>query len=153
MPERFLESFAGRLNSLTPLKVKLAEKGEQLTSHTIYIAPGHTNTQILLDVYSRKPVFNFTTKEYREFNFPSVDCLFLSAAHVYKNKVLGVILTGMGRDGTEGMKAIFSAGGYTIAQDEASSVVYGMPKSVVEAGVARKAVSLEDIPAFIIECL
>jgi two-component system chemotaxis response regulator CheB len=153
MPERFIESFTKRLDSLTPLKVQLAQKGEELTSNTIYMAPGHSNTQIIQNAYTRKPIFSFTSKEYREFNFPSVDCLMLSAAQVYKDKIMGVILTGMGKDGTEGMKAICNSGGYTIVQDEATSVVYGMPKSVVENGAAQSIVPLEDIPAFIISCL
>jgi two-component system chemotaxis response regulator CheB len=149
MPENFLASFAKRLDLLTPLKVKLAEKGESLTGGTIYIAPGHTNTQIIRDSYSGKPVFTFIDEQYTEFNFPSVDCLMVSAAQVFKSKTLGIILTGMGRDGTEGMKAIFNAGGYTVAQDEVSSVIYGMPRSVVESGVARYTAALDDIPYLI----
>jgi two-component system chemotaxis response regulator CheB len=153
MPESFLASFAKRLNLLTPLHVKLAEKGEQITGGNIYIAPGHTNTCIIRDVYSGMPVFNYTSRQFAEFNYPSVDCLMLSAAEVYGKKALGIILTGMGKDGTEGMKAIFGKGGYTVAQDEASSVIYGMPKSVVESGAAKRSVALEEIPAFIISCL
>ncbi|MDO1446694.1 chemotaxis-specific protein-glutamate methyltransferase CheB [Rhodocytophaga aerolata] len=153
MPERFLDSFAKRLDSLTALKVKLAEKGEPLTDGTIYLAPGHSNTLVTKDIRTGLPFFSFTTREYKEFNFPSVDCLMYSAAQVYKNKALGVLLTGMGKDGAEGMKAIYEAGGYTLAQDEESSVVYGMPKSVVEIGAARKSIALEDIPAFIVGCL
>ncbi len=153
MPERFLESFASRLDGLSPVRVKLAENGEILCGNTIYIAPGHSNTLITTDLFTNKPAFAFTKREFKEFNFPSVDCLMLSAAEVYKNRVIGVILTGMGKDGTEGMKAIYEAHGYTIAQDEASSVVYGMPKSVVDSGVARKSVCLQDIPAFIVGCL
>lgn len=153
MPERFLESFAKRLDTLTPLHVKLAEKGEVLTGGTVYIAPGHSNTRVEKDVFSGKAGISFTRKEYKEFNFPSVDCLLLSVAETYGNKAIGVILTGMGRDGTNGMKAIFDAGGYTIAQDEASSIVYGMPKSAVDSGVVKKSVPLYDISSFIIGCL
>jgi two-component system chemotaxis response regulator CheB len=76
-----------------------------------------------------------------------------SAAQTYKNKVIGVILTGMGKDGAEGMKAIFSEGGYTIAQDESTSVVFGMPKAVIDMKVAKKTVPLHDIPSFVIGCL
>jgi two-component system chemotaxis response regulator CheB len=153
MPQRFIESFAKRLDSVTPLRVQLACKGEKLAGNTIYLAPGHSNTQIIQDIYSGRPVFSYTSRAYAEFNFPSVDCLMLSAAKVYKHKLIGVILSGMGKDGTEGMRAIYDAGGYTIAQDEASSIVYGMPKCVVENGAARSIIPLEDIPAAIIKCL
>jgi two-component system chemotaxis response regulator CheB len=153
MPERFLESFAKRLDTLTPLNVKLAEKGENLTGGTIYILPGHSNTKVGRDAFSGKITFAFTKREFREFNFPSVDCLFLSVAQTYAQKALGVILTGMGKDGTEGMKAIYETGGYTIAQDEASSVVYGMPKSALDSGVIKKSVPIYDISSFIIGCL
>jgi two-component system chemotaxis response regulator CheB len=153
MPERFLESFALRLDTLTPLHVKLAEKGEVLTGGKIYIVPGHSNTKVGRDVFSGKITISFTRREFQEFNFPSVDCLLLSVADTYKNKAIGVILTGMGKDGTEGMKAIYDAGGYTIAQDETSSVVYGMPKSAVDSGVVKKSVPLYDISSFIIGCL
>jgi two-component system chemotaxis response regulator CheB len=153
MPENFLESFAKRLDILTPLKVKMAEKGESLSNGIIYIIPGNTNTQIIRDVYSNKPVFSHTNGQFTEFNNPSVDCLMLSAAQVFQQKTFGVVLTGMGKDGTEGMKAIFDAGGYTVAQDKASSVIYGMPKSVVESGAARRSVALDAIPALIISLL
>jgi two-component system, chemotaxis family, protein-glutamate methylesterase/glutaminase len=153
MPERFLESFAKRLDALTPLKVKLAEKGEILAGGTVYITPGHSNTKIGRDAFSGNITFAFTKREFREFNFPSVDCLFLSVAETYKQKAISVILTGMGKDGTEGMKAIFDVGGYTIAQDEASSVVYGMPKNAVDNGIVKKSVPLYDISSFIIGCL
>ncbi|QHT67723.1 chemotaxis-specific protein-glutamate methyltransferase CheB [Rhodocytophaga rosea] len=153
MPERFLESFAKRLDILTPLKVKLAEKGELLTGGTVYIVPGNSNTKVGRDAFTGKITFSFTKREFREFNYPSVDCLFLSIAETYASKAIGVILTGMGKDGTEGMKAIYEAGGYTIAQDEASSVVYGMPKSALESGVIKKSVPIYDISSFIIGCL
>lgn len=153
MPERFLESFAKRLDLLTPLKVKLAEKGELLSGGTVYIVPGHSNTKVGRDAFSGKITFSSTKREFREFNFPSVDCLFLSVAATYASKAIGVILTGMGKDGTEGIKAIYEAGGYTIAQDEASSVVYGMPKSAIDSGVIKKSVPIYDISSFIIGCL
>jgi two-component system chemotaxis response regulator CheB len=77
---------------------------------------------------------------------PSVDVLMKTAARVYGSAVLGIILTGMGSDGVEGMRAIRAAGGRTLAQSEDSCVIYGMPKAALEAGVVQRAVTLERVP-------
>ena len=98
-------------------------------------------------------MFTFTEKKYSEFNNPSIDCLFESVADTYGKAVIGVILTGMGKDGTLGLKKIKDKGGFTIAQDEESSVVFGMPKSAYESGAVKQVVSLKQIPGFIISCL
>ncbi|MBC7920402.1 MAG: chemotaxis-specific protein-glutamate methyltransferase CheB [Ferruginibacter sp.] len=153
MPERFLETFAQRLNNLIPLRVKLAEKGETPTGGTVYLAPGHSNTTLVREPLGGRALFKFTDRAFREFNHPSVDCLMLSVAKTYGARAIGVLMTGMGRDGTEGMAAIYAGGGYTLVQDEASSVVYGMGRSALETGVVRRSVSLADIPGFLIGCL
>lgn len=153
MPERFLESFAVRLDKNTPLTVKLAQNGDLLQGGVIYIAPGHSNTKVGIHPSKGVPFINFSRRKYKEFNYPSVDCLFESIAAVYANKALGVILTGMGKDGTVGSKAIVQAGGFTVAQDEESSVVFGMPKNAWAAGAVKQIVKLQEIPGFVVSCL
>lgn len=153
MPTRFIETFAERLNGQSKLPVKIAESGEPVRAGTIYLTSGEANTFINRHLVTDAPSFFYTNSKYAEFNNPSVDCLFESVADVYGDRSIGVILTGMGRDGSKGLAKIRNAGGYTIAQDEASSVVYGMPKAAVECGATKQIVKLAEIPGFIISCL
>jgi two-component system, chemotaxis family, protein-glutamate methylesterase/glutaminase len=153
MPARFLETFAARLHAQSAIPVKLATKGLQLKSGYIYIAPGDANVKIERGPINPQPIFTFSNEEFEEFNNPSINCLFESVAEIYGQKSMGVILTGMGKDGMNGLRKIKAAGGYTIAQDEESSVVYGMPKAAVEANAVKKVLSLHEIPGFIIDCL
>lgn len=139
MPEGFTRSFAERLNWSSPLEVKEAEDGEEIKHGTVYIAPGNRHmtiqgTKIHLE---DGPKVNFVR--------PAVDVLMKSVAAVYGPRTVGVILTGMGADGAEGMKAIKEYGGKTIVQNEETCVVYGMPKAVVDRGAADRIVPLEDI--------
>lgn len=153
MPEHFLLSFAKRLDKISPLQVKVAERGESLTGGKVYILPGHSNTHIVQELATQRPVFGFTRRKYKEFNNPSIDGLFVSIAEVYGEKSIGVVLTGMGKDGTEGLKAIQQQQGYTIGQDEASSVVFGMPKHAIESKVVKEVLSLREMPGFLVSCL
>jgi len=153
MPARFLETFSTRLNDNCSLPVKLAHRGENIKGGLIYIASGEANLRIELNLTTGQPMFTTTSQKYQEFNCPSVDCLMESAAQQYGNKCIGVILTGMGKDGMLGMEQIKNKGGYTIAQDEESSVVYGMPKAAVERGAVRQIVKLKEMPGFIVSCL
>lgn len=153
MPSRFLETFALRLNEHSPLPVKLAQKSEILRGGVIYIAPGESNMCIQVSPLYEVPEIGFTNKTFEEFNNPSIDCLFESVAKIYGNKSIGVILTGMGKDGTKGLTSIKKSGGLTIAQDEQSSVVYGMPKSALDSGAVKKIMHVNDIPGFITGCL
>ncbi len=153
MPPRFLESFAARLTLNSPLPVRLADRNEPLKGGTIYIVPGESNTRVEFNHSEGEPTFVFTNKKYNEYNNPSIDCFFESVAEVYGSRSIGVILTGMGRDGTMGLAKIKEKGGFTIAQDEESSVVYGMPKEAFERGAVRQVVKLKEIPGFIISCL
>lgn len=153
MPTRFLESFTQRLNEASQLPVKLASKGETLHGGVVYVAPGETNTKVDINVLTKKPMINFTQKKFQEFNYPSIDCLFESVAETYGKNCIGVILTGMGKDGAVGLKKIREQGGYTIAQDEESSVVYGMPKVAYETGAVQQVLTLKHIPGFIVSCL
>jgi two-component system chemotaxis response regulator CheB len=153
MPARFLETFTQRLNENSPLHVKLATKGEQIQAGKIYIAPGDINLCVGQSPIDQKPIFMFTQKSFDEFNNPSVNCLFESVAEVYGKKSIGVILTGMGRDGSRGLRKIHEAGGSCIAQDEESSVVFGMPKAAVEENAATEVVSLSEMTRHILNKL
>lgn len=141
MPPGFTSSLASRLNDLGNLPVKEVQDGELLTKGRAFLAPAGFQTEVerkggevRLRVFE-KPPFPTLYK-------PSVDVLFLSVAQVYGSSALGVIMTGMGSDGASGLRAIKKAAGYVLAQDEASSIVYGMPKAAIEAGVVDKVLPL-----------
>jgi two-component system chemotaxis response regulator CheB len=153
MPARFLETFSARLNEHSPIPVKLASRGESIKGGMVYIASGESNTRIENNLITGSPMFTFTNRKFEEFNYPSVDCLFDSVADIFGNRSIGVILTGMGKDGMVGLKKMKSLGAFTIAQDEDSSVVYGMPKAAVDFDAVRQTVRLKEIPGFIVSCL
>lgn len=152
MPDRFIESFAGRLKDETGLKISVAVDGEVLLPEHIYLAPGTSNIRIVRR-NNGSPTVKFVPEQFKEFNCPSIDCLMESVGDVYGNRAVAVILTGMGRDGTVGLNTIKNAGGLTVAQDEKTSVVYGMPKSAFESGAARYQMALQEIPNFIVSAL
>jgi two-component system, chemotaxis family, protein-glutamate methylesterase/glutaminase len=151
MPERFIESFAKRLGETSGLTIRVPEDGERLLGSHIYFAPGTANMRVTLS--DGVPVAEYVHDHYKEFNQPSIDCLFESVAAIYGRRAIGVILTGMGRDGVMGLSKINAAGGLTISQDELSSVVYGMPKVAFESGAAKHQISLKEIPNFIVSAL
>lgn len=151
MPERFIETFSNRLAETTGLKVSVARNGEPLLGKHIYLAPGSANMRINLTDSS--PTVEYVTHIYPEFNNPSIDCLFESVANTYGQRSIGVVLTGMGKDGTMGLQKIRKAGGLTLTQDEVSSIVYGMPKAAFESGAAMHRIPLNEIPNFIISAL
>ncbi len=153
MPARFLETFAQRLKAQCLLPVKLASNGHSLTGGTIYIVPGDGNTRIERRAIDNMPVFAASQRTFDEFNNPSINCIMESVADVYGHKAMGLILTGMGKDGMRGLKKIRDAGGFTMAQDEDSCVVFGMPKAALEFGAVKKMLSLKEIPANIIQNL
>lgn len=152
MPSNFVPSFASRLDELSPLKISMARKGDILKPGHILIAPGSRN-MIIKSNSSGEVEIDFSSKTFKEFNYPSVDALMISVAEVFGNRSIGVILTGMGKDGALGMKTIKEAGGYTIAQNKETCVVYGMPKEVVDNGNALAVVPLYEIGGFIVSCL
>jgi two-component system chemotaxis response regulator CheB len=139
MPEGFTRSFAERLNWYTSIEVKEAADGDLITKGIAYIAPGNKHMSIHKDKIeiSDGPKINNVR--------PSVDVLMLSAAENYGPNCLGVILTGMGSDGAAGMKEIKNQGGYNIAQDKESCIVYGMSKTAIELQVVEKIASLDRI--------
>ncbi|MBT1689534.1 chemotaxis-specific protein-glutamate methyltransferase CheB [Dawidia soli] len=153
MPARFLESFAERLNNHNHLPVTVARAGDPLEGGGIYIINGDHNSGLTRLPSENRVIFSTVQRKFADFNHPSINCLFTAVAEVYGAKSIGVILTGMGKDGAEGLLRIKSKGGFTIAQDEGSSVVYGMPKAAVELGAVRQTVPLHEIPGFIVSCL
>lgn len=152
MPENFVPAFAARLNQLTPLEVSMAKKDEVLSPGKILFAPGSRN-MIVRQNGNGQVVCDFTSKRFKDYNFPSVSGLMLSVAEVYQARAIGVVLTGMGKDGSEGLKSIYDHGGYTIAQSKETCIVYGMPKEAVEIGAVKKIVPLKEIGPFIVSCL
>jgi two-component system chemotaxis response regulator CheB len=152
MPANFVPSFAERLNSHCSLNVTLARKDAEIIPGNVYLAPGSRN-MILKKNENGKVVVDFTNKIFREYNYPSINSVMMSAAEVYGGKVIGVVLTGMGKDGTEGIREIHKYGGYTIAQNKETSVVFGMPKEAIESGSVKQVVSINDISMFLVSCI
>jgi two-component system chemotaxis response regulator CheB len=144
MPKSFTKPFAERLNNLCALDVREAVDGDEIKPGRVLIAPGGTQFRIVKRTITSS-VVKLSPNVENHPHAPSVDIMLNSVAALYGERSIGVILTGMGHDGLEGMKAIKAAKGRTVAQDEASSVVYGMPKAVVEAGCADKVVSLSKV--------
>lgn len=145
MPESFTHSFAARLDAICAVTVKEAEAGEKLLPGHAYIAPGHSH--LLLANIGGSWGCELSGGQPVNRHRPSVDVLFRSAANLGGKQIVGVILTGMGRDGAQGMLEMHQAGARTIAQDEASCVVFGMPKEAIISGGVDEVLSLKDIPA------
>lgn len=140
----FLQGLVEWLGSVCDLKVGIAQEGWQPLPGTVYFPP--EGMHLLFDAEGR---FRYSREQSVNGHRPSVSMTFESAANIYGDAAIGVLLTGMGNDGADGMKAIHDAGGTTIAQDEKSSVVYGMPKQAIELGAAREVAPLEEIASLI----
>ncbi|MEC3912024.1 chemotaxis protein CheB [Sphingobium sp. CR2-8] len=134
LPASFTVYFAQQLSRMTSLRVKVAETGDTLVADTVYVAPGDANIQLRRGLHGRVMIL-LNPERTPAGNLPGVDPMFASMADVYGPGAAGIVLTGMGRDGTIGARDIVAAGGWVVAQDEASSVVWGMPGSVVGAGL------------------
>lgn len=144
MPKSFTKPFAERLNSLCALDIREAVEGDEVKPGRVLVAPGGSQFRIVKKSITSS-VVKLSPNLENHPHAPSADIMLQSVAALYGERSIGVILTGMGHDGMEGMKAIKAAKGRTVVQDEASSVVYGMPKAVVEAGCADKVVSLSKV--------
>jgi two-component system chemotaxis response regulator CheB len=140
MPPKFTNSMAERLNELSNIDIKEAQNGDEIIAGRALIAPG--GYHMTVDNNKRIAI---TEDKPRSGLRPAVDVTMETAVNVFGNRCTGVILTGMGHDGTEGAALIKAAGGTIIAQDEESCVVYGMPRSVIENGLAHKVVPLNNI--------
>lgn len=149
MPPSFTGPLAARLNQLSEITVKEAEEGEMLQKGTAYIAPGRGHMRLVRRRLTETIVS--VSEDRGEYIYrPSVDALMLSVVECFPGHSLGVILTGLGNDGTRGMKEIKNKGGRTIAESEQTCVVYGMPKAAADAGAADKVVPLDEIAGEII---
>jgi len=145
MPELFTHSFAKRLNSLCDLEIKEAKDGEKIKPNIAYIAKGGYQMRVI----NRR--IRLSNSDQGSAYKPSVDILFSSVKDEYGSKVLSIILTGMGSDGADGITEISGAGGYTVAQDEESSVIFGMPGSAIKTGKIERIIPLSMIGNFINE--
>jgi two-component system, chemotaxis family, protein-glutamate methylesterase/glutaminase len=145
MPEKFTAAFAKRLDSVCAVDVKEAESGDRLIPGRVLIAPGGHHLEI------QRSGAQYVAKVFRgpavNRHCPSVDVLFRSAARAAGRNVTGIIMTGMGDDGARGLLEMRQAGARTIAQDEASCIVFGMPKEAISLGAAKEVLSLSQIPA------
>ena len=145
MPAGFTKEFAASLDKICPLKVKEAEDGDLIHPGQIYIAPG--DFHIVVQKSTLCNVIRLSKEDLRNGHRPSADVLFESVAKLYKNRALGVIMTGMGRDGAAQLAEMRKQGARTLGQDEKSSIVYGMPRAAWELGAVQKQVSLENMAA------
>ncbi|MCI4588548.1 response regulator [Sphingobium sp. BYY-5] len=134
LPLSFTVYFAQQLSRMTSLRVKVAETGDLLAPDTVYVAPGDANLRLRKSLHGRVTV-QLDPARTPAGNLPGVDPMFASMADVYGAGAAGIVLTGMGRDGMAGAREIVAAGGWIVAQNEASSVVWGMPGSVAGAGL------------------
>jgi two-component system chemotaxis response regulator CheB len=148
MPERFTKTWADRMNTLCRISVKEAEDGDSLLPGHALVAPGSYHMTLVRSGARYSVRINQEPPVNR--HRPSVDVMFDSVAQYAGANTIGVILTGMGGDGAKGMLAMKQAGAYTIAQDEASCVVFGMPKEAIKLGGVDKVLPLAEIPAAIV---
>jgi len=151
MPPTFTAILAEHLGRTTGKVTKEAEDGEEILPNHIYVAPGAKH--LILEERDGSVFAKLTDDPPVNFCKPAVDPMFKSIVEVYKSAVLGVILTGMGHDGREGARAIVNAGGNIIAQDEDTSVVWGMPGAVAEAGLCSAVLPIDEIGGKIIQVL
>ena len=148
MPPIFTRLLAERLDALSAIKVKEGVDGEAIEPGCAWVAPG--NTHLAVEREGRRARIRTHQGAHENSCRPSVDVLFRSAVALWGNRVLGVVLTGMGRDGQEGAMRIKEAGGQVLVQDQASSVVWGMPGCVCRSGCADEVVGLRDLPMAIV---
>lgn len=151
MPEGFTRSFAKRLDSLCKISVNEAAGGERVLPGHAFIAPGHSH--LLLARSGANYVTKLDQGPPVNRHRPSVDVLFDSAAECAGKNAVGVILTGMGKDGAAGMLRMRNAGAHNFAQDEASCVVFGMPREAIAVGAAHEVGALQALPRMVLEYL
>jgi two-component system chemotaxis response regulator CheB len=143
MPEGFTKAFAARLDRECPMRVREARPGDRLETGLALVAPG--GRHLKLENLGQGPFVSVVDGPLVSRHRPSVDVLFESVAATVGARAVGVVLTGMGDDGARGMRLLKNAGAFTLAQDEATSVVFGMPKAAVDAGAVDKIAPLDRI--------
>ena len=149
MPEHFSRSFAERLDTICAIEVKEAEDGDSVIPGRALIARG--NSHMLLARSGARYYVQVKSGPLVGRHRPSVDVLFKSVAKYVGKNAVGVMLTGMGKDGSKGMKVMKEQGAFNIDQDEKSCVVFGMPKEAIEIGAADKVASLNNIAALVLQ--
>lgn len=152
MPAGFTHYFAERLDEITQIEVKEARSGDVLEAGRVLICPGghHARLRMVED----KVVIHTTPRQESDKYVPSVDALMISASDLFKSKVLGVLLTGMGNDGKLGIQKIKERSGVTVAESEETAVVFGMPKEAILTGMVDKVMPLSEISEEVIrQCL
>jgi two-component system chemotaxis response regulator CheB len=152
MPESFTQSFVARLDGLSAMRVKEGENQERVVTGTAYLAPGHSHMALERTpgsgyriVLNRDPPVN----RHR----PSVEVLFKSAARVLGRNAIGIMLTGMGKDGAAAMLEMHQAGAYNFAQDERSCVVFGMPREAIALGAVDEVLPLDKLAGRVLSLL
>ena len=150
MPVGYTEMYAAKLNEQSKLEVLEAGEGDEVKPGRVFLAPAGRHLTVRQDA-TGKVVTHLDAKPFSTLHRPAVDVLFQSAAEVYGNRVLGVVMTGMGSDGKQGAAWIKAQGGLVFTEAESSCVVYGMPSVVVEAGLSDQSIALEDMARAIME--
>lgn len=145
MPPYVIKAFAARLASVCELNVEEARHGRPLEPGLVLIAPG--DRHLVLERAGQRFQTALTGDAPVNGHRPAVDVLFRSVARVVGSRAVGALLTGMGCDGAEGLFEMRAAGAHTLAQDETTSVVFGMPKAAIERGAAVEVAALDDVPA------
>ncbi len=150
MPAGFIAAFAKRLNSLCALSISEASHGAVVQPGVVYLAPA--GFQMTVDrLADSRTIISLSDKPENQVHVPSVDVLMQSVASAFHSQAMGIIMTGMGADGAQGMKAIHREGGLTVGQDEPSCAVYGMPRVCAEMGILDRVVPLSQIPHEILQ--
>jgi two-component system chemotaxis response regulator CheB len=144
MPPKFTKSLADRLNSISDVEVKEAEHNEIVRNGVVYFAPGGFHLTVKKSAVGEVQI-DVSENPSNTLHKPSVDVTLNSVVKYYGKNTLGVIMTGMGKDGMEAIKELKNIGGHSIAQDEQSCVVYGMPRAIVDAGLADISVPLDNL--------
>ena len=150
MPAGFTAPFAQRLNSLCTVSVREASQGEVVQAGAVYIAPAGYHMTVDRPTNSRTLIW-LCSKPENQVHVPSADVLMQSVAAAFQSQAMGVIMTGMGSDGAQGMNAIHREGGFTLGQDEQSCAVYGMPRVCADMGILDRVVPLLQIPHEILQ--
>ncbi len=151
MPAAFTGPFAARLDKLCKVSVKEAETGDVVRAGTVFVAPG--GQHLVLERQGGRITLKVTPEPADALYKPSANVLISSAAEVLSRRALGVILTGMGSDGMEGIRTLKDKGGRALAQSDSTCVVYGMPKAIVDARLSDEVVDIDDMGAAIIDNL
>lgn len=152
MPEMFTGSFARRLDQLSKINVKEAAQGEMVEPGVAYLAPGHSHLRIK-KMHSGGYQCELSRSEPINHHRPSVDVLFHSAAEQVGKNAVGVILTGMGKDGALGLLHMMQSGAWTIGQDQATCVVYGMPREAALLGALKEVAPITEVAARVLQRL